>query len=277
MTAQDIAESILKSGQLVGGRQRYRNVSSIVSGERKEVAEPVNFHRPAWPGEHRSGDYRAASKKLMEYACSGEIPFHVPTTEILKTVECRISEMLYFVGFYPEKIWGKQPSPLSVSKKIHLASHMFPEDVFPAPLIRDIQDARNVVEHQFAEPDRNNSAKMLATMFLFLDRTDKLISILQDVSMVQYRLEDLGCDWRIQFCRDEGIIVIFRGEYSSSTAYRIRTIDHIVKNPDYCIMLIQRVLTDIDKWEGDPWFPFHLDEIIPDTLGPDTSEGEEDL
>jgi len=205
----------------------------------------------------------------MDLACKKDIPFHVPASEILKTVECRISEMLYFAGFYPEKSWVQQPNPLPVWKKIKLSGLLFPTDIFPASLIRDIQDERNIVEHQFAEPDRNSVDRMLNTMHLFLDRTERLIGILQDVSMVEYHVEDLDCVWRLQICRDDGVIVMFRGEYDSSSAIKIPTIEHIPKKPDYCTLLIQRVLTDIDKLENDPWYFFKLDEVIPDGLGPD--------
>lgn len=277
MTAQEIVESISRKGRLAGGRQRYRNVVSIVQGKRLEVVEPVNFRRPSWPGESRSSDYKAASKKLIDFSRSGDIPFHVPATEILKTVECRISEMLYFSGYYPEKLWGKLPSPLSVSKKIQLAGHLFPDDAFPSPLVRDIQNIRNVVEHQFAEPDKNDVEKMLATMLLFLDRTDRLINIFQDVSLFIYHVEDTGDDWQIQICRDDGCIMVFRGEFSSEKAVKIQTSEHIVKHPDYFTMLIKRLLTDLDRWPGDTWFPFHLDEILPNNLGPDIFDDAEEL
>jgi len=272
MTTEEIVESILNSGQLIGGRPRYRNVSKIVLGELKEVAESVNFRRPAWPGSLRSEDYRATAKKLAELARNSDIPFHVPASEILKTVECRISEMFYFTGFYPEKLWVQQQNPLPVWKKIKLAGLLFPEDIFPVALIRDIQNERNIVEHQFAEPDRNDVDKMSNTMHLFLDRTERMISILQDVSMLAYHVEDSDSVWRLQICRDDGEIVLFQGEYTATSAHRIPTIGHIAKKPDYCTMLIQRVLTDIDKLERDPWSFFKLDEVIPDGLGPDITD-----
>jgi len=276
MTAEDIAQSIIKSGKLVGGRHRYRNVTSIVSGAvHHAAAEPVNFKCPSWPGGNELSVYRAAAKKLSALARNGEIPFHVPASEILKAVECRISEILYYTGFYPEKVWGLNPNPLPVWKKIGLAALLFPEDVFPASLIRDIQNERNIVEHQFAEPDRNNIDKMTQIMNLFLDRTERFTDVLKQVSLMHYAVEDMDSIWRVQICRDDGLVVLFCGEYSANSAFKIQTIKHISKKPDFCTLLIQRVLSDIDKMEADPWSFFHLGEIMPDNLGPDAAEGEE--
>lgn len=269
--AEEVVKSILAGSTLCGGHQRYRNVSiRFPNGDyHKEVDHPVNFRRPAWPGGQTTQHYRDAAVKLFDLARAGELPFHVPANEVLKAIECRISEILYYVGFYPESWWVRTRNPLPFWKKVKLARLILPDNMFPITLVTQVQTMRNVVEHQFDEPDHLAVRAALETMHLFLSASSKVSALLSDVSLFEYRLNLTGAVWCVQIRRDKGQIVLFTRDYNPDDAATIDTEDHIVQEADYCTSLIGRILSDLHNFDGDSASFFRLDEVLPNTLGPD--------
>jgi hypothetical protein len=271
MSVQEIADMITRHGVLVGGRERYRNVTirDHKGIDLKVVNEPVDFSKPKWPGDLRAVDYAKTAEQLIELARRQELPFHLPATEILKAVECCVSEILYFAALYPERIWCKEPSPLNVRRKIVIANLVLPPRAFPLTLVRDIQKTRNLVEHQFCEPDIADCTRSLESMRLFFDRTKRILDLLEQVSFFEYRVPNDSREWRIQMRRDQGEIVLFQGEYSKQKAWIIETGKMLSRDPDFCTMLIQRILTDLDQFDGDSFSFFNLYQVVPQGLGPD--------
>lgn len=184
---------------------------------------------------------------------SFHIPNHVVLGEIFKAVDCRLTELLFLCGVYPEKDWVDQKRSLSFSKKIRIAGKLFPQDIVFHTLNRKMADQRNYAEHRFEEPKDQAVQEALETMNAFIKMTAGLFCILEEFSMFKFQVDEQSEAVVIQIMREQGTLLLLEDGEDPANLFGMPAQSELGQG------IIKKVLGDIEWYlQYDPKFMTRL-------------------
>ncbi len=177
---------------------------------------------------------------LFRSAMDGAIPAHVPMGEIHRAIECRLSEILYFCGLFPEDRSVIPRRYLSFTKKVRFGEKIIPESIIPRSLFTRMGKTRNMAEHQYQEPERNDLKESLETMNLFFEATQRYFDILYYYSMFKYPSDTQAQHIVVQILRDKGALLVFGDGDNPTTLQGLRS------DGELALTLLKKIMADIE-------------------------------
>jgi len=214
------------------------------SGPEEPPVVLIDLKQPSWSSKNSALKYCTTAKVLYEAAKAKEIPFHVSMTEILRSIDCRLAEILFYCGIYPENHWNNPRRQLSWSKKLEIVKVVLPKSIIPITLLRDLSQTRNITEHQFYEPTRQEVVKCREMMDAVIEMTNGLLDILFSESVFKYQIDDTDALVAMQIMRENGSLLVMNDDEVPTLRQGIPA------NEELGLRLINKLLHEIK---------FHLD------------------
>lgn len=174
---------------------------------------------------------------------------NVIISELVRAIDCRLAELLYYLGMYPERWWVSQGQQMSISRKIKMAMKIFPRIVIPRTLMHHVKNIRNLAEHQYENPRPEDIHTAYEVMELFFMATQQFLDILSETSVFHYNIPQSDQPIVVQILREEAALFIALDGSSYMGDKRIGTTEPEAQT------LIRKVLSDIQRHlEIDPGF-----------------------
>lgn len=207
----------------------------------------AGLEQPRWPAEMNSTRFQKNVRQM--YADVAVQSSNVIISELVRAIDCRLAELLYYLGMYPERWWVSQGQQMSISRKIKMAMKIFPRIVIPRTLMHHVKNIRNLAEHQYENPRPEDIHTAYEVMELFFMATQQFLDILSETSVFHYNIPQSDQPIVVQILREEAALFIALDGSSYMGDKRIGTTEPEAQT------LIRKVLSDIQRHlEIDPGF-----------------------
>lgn len=174
---------------------------------------------------------------------------HVMISEVVRAVDCRLAELLFYVGRYPEHFWIAKGQQMSLSKKIKVAKSLFPRVAIPRTLMFHVAHVRNLAEHQYETPSAEDIHSAYEVMELFFLATQQFKDVLSNTSVFRYNTPLSKNPIVIQVLRERARLFVCIDGSPFAEDQTVETAD------PHGQRIVQKILTDV-QWhlDMDPGF-----------------------
>ena len=192
------------------GEGEYRDAG--ICGEKPEFppTAPAGTRcpQPGWPAALGSNDYAKSVEELSALARDGRLAYRHVVSEILRTIDCRLTELLFCLAKYPEENWVVFGTQMSFGKKLRMVDRLLPQGYVPQPLMAQVAEERNVVEHQYSDVSAGQMRSFRATMRIFFKVTHPLMEVIKIFSLFPHKLPGIEETVAVQYLRQRGRILV---------------------------------------------------------------------